>query len=204
MVSFGSTSTVGNLIAGVVLTYMRPFQLGDRVKLGDNVGDVVEKTFLYTKILTIKNEEVVVPSLQAFNGAMINYSARAKEPGLILHTTITIGYDAPWRQVHELLLTAADRTTYLFKDPKPFVLQTNLSDFYVEYQLNVYTDQANRMASIYAELHQNIQDSFNEAGVEIMSPHYYQLRDGNATSIPADYLRNYEPPRFRVDARVQS
>jgi small-conductance mechanosensitive channel len=203
MVSFGSTSTIGNLIAGVVLTYMRPFQLGDRVKLGDTVGDVVEKAFLYTKVLTIKNEEVMVPSLQALSGVLTNYSARARQGGLILHTTVTIGYDAPWRKVHELLLQAADKTTHLLKEPRPFVLQTSLDDWYVSYQINAHTDQPNKTAVIYAELHQNIQDSFNEGGVEIMSPHYFQLRDGNATTIPTDYLKNYEPPRFLVDARTR-
>jgi small-conductance mechanosensitive channel len=201
MVSFGSTSTVGNLIAGVVLTYMRPFQLGDRVKLGDTVGDIIEKTFLYTKVLTIKNEEVMVPSLQALSGSIVNYSTKGKEGKLILHTSVTIGYDAPWRQVHELLLRAAERTSRLVKEAKPFVLQTALDDFYVAYQLNVYTDRPNEMASIYAELHQNIQDSFNEGGIEICSPHYYQLRDGNATTTPAEYLKDYQPPRFLVDAR---
>jgi small-conductance mechanosensitive channel len=193
---------VGNLIAGIVLTYMRPFQLGERIKLGDTVGDVIEKTFLYTKILTIKNEEVVVPSLQTLGGAIINYSAKAKDGQLILHTTVTIGYDAPWRHVHELLLQAADRTSGVLKQPKPFVLQTALDDFYVAYQINVYTDRADKMANAYGELHQNIQDCFNEGGVEICSPHFYQLRDGNATTTPADYLKNYEAPRFRVDARL--
>jgi small-conductance mechanosensitive channel len=202
MISFGSTSTVGNLIAGVVLTYMRPFQVGERVKLGDTVGDVIEKVFLYTKILTIKNEEVIVPSLQALSGSLINYSARAKKEGLILHTSVTIGYDAPWRRVHELLLQAAERTAGVLKEPKPFVLQTALNDFYVAYQLNVYTDQPNQMANLYAKLHENIQDAFNEGGIEICSPHYYQLRDGSMTTIPADYLKNYEPPRFLLDARV--
>jgi small-conductance mechanosensitive channel len=202
MVSFGSTSTIGNLIAGIVLTYMRPFQIGERVKLGDTVGDVVERTFFYTKILTIKNEEVVVPSLQTLSGSIVNYSAKARQGQLILHTTVTIGYDAPWRRVHELLLQAADRTAGILKEPKPFVLQTALNDFYVAYQLNVYTDEAHNMANAYAELHQNIQDSFNEGGVEICSPHFYQLRDGNATTIPSDYLKNYEPPRFLVDARL--
>ena len=202
MVSFGSTSTVGNLIAGVVLTYMRPFQLGERVKVGDTVGDVIERTFLYTKILTIKNEEVVVPSLQTLGGSIINYSAKAKQGQLILHTTVTIGFDAPWRRVHELLLQAADRTSGVLKQPKPFVLQTALDDFYVAYQINAYTDRADKMAGTYGEMHQNIQDCFNEGGVEICSPHFYQLRDGNATTTPADYLKGYEPPRFRVDARL--
>jgi small-conductance mechanosensitive channel len=202
MVSFGSTSTVGNIIAGVVLTYMRPFQIGDRVKMGDTTGDVVEKTFLYAKVLTIKNEEVVVPSLQVLGTAIVNYSAKAQKSGLILHTSVTIGYDAPWRKVHELLLRAAERTANVLKDPKPFVLQTSLDDWYVSYQINAFTDQPNKMAAIYSELHQNIQDSFNEGGVEILSPHYMQLRDGNATAIPADYLKNYEAPRFLVDARL--
>jgi small-conductance mechanosensitive channel len=203
MVSFGSTSTVGNLIAGIVLTYMRPFHRGDRVKLGETVGDVIERTFLYTKLLTIKNEEVMVPSLQALSGTLTNYSARATQGGLILHTTVTIGYDAPWRTVHELLIRAAERTTHVLKEPKPFVLQTSLDDFYISYQLNLYTNEPNKMATIYAELHQHIQDSFNEGGVEIMSPHYYQLRDGNTLAIPGEYLsKTYESPRFLVDTRI--
>ncbi|MBI1955776.1 MAG: mechanosensitive ion channel [Acidobacteria bacterium] len=202
MVSLGSTSTVGNVIAGVVLTYMRPYKIGDRIQLGDTVGDVLERTFMYTKVLTIKNEEVIVPSLQALGGAMINYSARAKQEGLILHTSVTIGYDVPWRKVHELLIQAAGRTAGVLQEPRPYVLQTSLDDWYVSYQINAYTDEPNRMATIYAELHQNIQDCFNEGGVESMSPHYYQLRDGNAVTIPPDYLKNYEPPRFLVDTRV--
>jgi len=201
MVSFGSTSTVGNLIAGIVLTYMRPFQLGDRIKIGDTTGDVVEKTFLYTKILTIKNEEVIVPSLQALGGAMVNYSVKAADRRLILHTSVTIGYDAPWRKVHELLIRAALRTSDICTDPKPFVLQTSLNDFFVSYQLNAYTDQPSKMAVIYSELHQNIQDSFNEGGIEIMSPHYFQLRDGNCTTTPEGYRADdYRPRRFLVDA----
>jgi small-conductance mechanosensitive channel len=203
MVSLGSTSTVGNVIAGVVLTYMRPFKLGDRVKIGEVTGDILERTFLYTRVLTIKNEEVIVPSLQALSTAMVNYSARAKQRGLILHTSVTIGYDAPWREVHDFLLRAADRTRNVLKAPKPFVLQTSLDDFFVTYQLNVFTDQPNKQADIYSELHQNIQDSFNEGGIEIMSPHYFQVRDGNTTTIPAQYRgTDYTPQRFRVEARL--
>ena len=132
---------------------------------------------------------------------MVNYSAQARSSGLILHTSVTIGYDAPWRKVHELLLRAADRTRHLLKDPKPFVLQTALNDFFVSYELNVFTDQPREMVPIYSELHQNIQDSFNEGGVEIMSPHYYQLRDGNSTTIPTNYRsKDYAAQRFLVDA----
>jgi small-conductance mechanosensitive channel len=200
MVSFGSSSTVGNLIAGVVLTYMRPYGLGDRVKISETLGDVVERRFLYTKVLTVKNEEVIVPSLQALSQPMINYSARARWPGLILHTTVTIGYDAPWRRVHELLLAAAQRTPHILQEPKPFVLQTALNDFFVSYQLNTYTNSPNKMQDIYSALHQNIQDAFNEGGVEIMSPHYYQLRDGNTTTLPPENRpEDYKPRRFQVE-----
>jgi small-conductance mechanosensitive channel len=199
MVSFGSTSTIGNLIAGVVLTYMRPFQIGERVKVGDTVGDVIERTFLYIKIRTIKNEQVIVPSLLALNTSMVNYSSETRMRGLILHTSVTIGYDAPWRKVHELLQSAADRTENVLKSPKPFVLQTSLSDFFVNYQLNAYTDQPTSMAQIYSDLHQNIQDSFNEGGVEIMSPHYMQLRDGNSSTIPGEAEKK-PPRRFRFEA----
>jgi small-conductance mechanosensitive channel len=203
MISFGSTSSVGNFVAGIVLMYMRPFQLGERVLIGGTTGDVIERTFLYTKVLTIKNEEVLVPSLAALGSPLTNYSARAHGQGLILHTSVTIGYDAPWRQVHELLLNAADRTAHTLKEPKPFVLQTALDDFYVGYQINVYTDQAAKMAQIYSELHQNIQDSFNEAKVEICSPHYRHLRDGNSTTVPEQYRSpDYEAPRFRVETRT--
>jgi small-conductance mechanosensitive channel len=201
MVSFGSSSTVGNLIAGIVLTYMRPFQIGERVKIGDTVGDVVERTFLYIKIRTIKNEQVIVPSLLALNNNMVNYSTAARTQGLILHTTVTIGYDAPWRKVHELLQHAAQRTEHILKDPKPFVLQTSLNDFYVSYQLNAYTDKPASMVQIYSDLHENIQDCFNQGGVEIMSPHYTQLRDGNTTTIPPEHRpADYRPARFLVDA----
>jgi small-conductance mechanosensitive channel len=203
MISFGSTSTVGNFVAGIMLMYMRPFRLGERVRIGDTTGDVIERTFLYTKVLTIKNEEIIVPSLSALGSPMTNYSVRAHAQGLILHTAITIGYDAPWRRVHELLLQAADRTAHVLKEPKPFVLQTALDDFYVRYQINVYTDQAGKMAQIYSELHQNIQDSFNEAQIEICSPHFRMLRDGNATSVPPEYRgQDYEAPRFRVETQT--
>jgi small-conductance mechanosensitive channel len=204
MISFGSTSTVGNFVAGIVLMYMRPFQLGDRVKVGETVGDVIERTFLYTKVTTIKNEEVIIPSLTALSAPLINYSTRAAGQGLILHTQITISYDAPWRRVHELLLGAAERTENVLRDPKPFVLQTALNDFYVSYQINVYTCNPERMAEIHSHLHQNIQDAFNEGGVEICSPHYRQLRDGNATTIPASYRdAAYKPGGFRLETAVK-
>jgi small-conductance mechanosensitive channel len=197
--SLGSTSAVANVVAGVILTYMRPFRIGDRVKISDAMGDVTEKSLLVTRIKTIKNVEITIPNAMVLSSHIINYSTSAAEQGLILHTSVTIGYDAPWRTVHQLLTTAATATAHILPEPAPFVLQTALDDFYVRYELNAYTHQPSLMARIYSDLHQNIQDAFNEAGVEIMSPHYAQLRDGNRTTIPENYLpAAYEPDGFRV------
>lgn len=125
-----------------------------------------------THLKTIKNEEINVPNSMIVSSHVINYSSLASEKGLILHTTVTIGYDAPWRQVHAMLLMADDRTQGLLREPPPFILQKSLDDFYVTYELNVYTDRLLEMGRLYSELHQNIQDAFNECGVQIMSPHY--------------------------------
>ena len=200
LLSFGSAGAISNIIAGVVLTYMNPFQPGDRVKIADTFGDITEKTLLVTRVRTIKNVEITIPNALVLSSHIINYSSSAKTaPALILHTKVTIGYDAPWKTVHELLIAAAQATTHILETPEPFVLQTSLDDFYVTYEINAYTDQPNKMANIYAELHQNIQDKFNEAGVEIMSPHYGQIRDGNQTTIPEQYLpKTYQAPAFRI------
>jgi small-conductance mechanosensitive channel len=198
--SLGSTSAVANMVAGVILTYMRPFKMGDRVKIADAVGDVVEKTLLVTRLTTIKNVEITIPNAMVLGSHIINYSSSAKDLGLVLHTTVTIGYDAPWRKVHELLINAAQATEGALKEPAPYVLQTALDDFYVHYELNCYTNEPNMMAKTYSELHRNIQDRFNEAGVEIMSPHYSSLRDGNKATIPDEHLpKSYRAPVFRFD-----
>jgi small-conductance mechanosensitive channel len=200
LVSLGSSSAVSNVVAGILLTYTRGFQLGDRVQIGDTTGDVIEKTLLVTRIQTIKNVDISIPNALVLTSHIINYSSSARQFGLILHTTISIGYDAPWRKVHELLIDAAESTPNILKDPKPFVLQTSLGDFYVSYQINAFTDQPNLMAGTYSELHKNIQEKFNEAGVEIMSPHFTSVRDGNRTAIPQDHLpKDYQPRSFRVD-----
>lgn len=199
LLSFGSSSAIANVVAGVVLTYMMPFRPGDRVKIADTVGDVVASNLLVVRVRTIKNVEVTIPNAAVLSGHIINYSSRSREEGLILHTTVTIGYDAPWRQVHELLKKAALGTDGILPKPEPFVLQTALNDFYVSYELNAYTNQANRMAVIYGDLHQHIQDEFAQGGVEIMSPHYVAARDGNTMAVPAEQLpKGYEPPAFRV------
>lgn len=199
--SLGSSSAISNAVAGLVITYMRPFKVGDRVKIGDVSGDVVEKSMLVTRIRTIKNEEITIPNSTILTGHTINYTTSAQERGLILHSTVTIGYDAPWKQVHELLIAAALKTTGIFVDQnhRPFVFQTSLDDFYIAYQINLHTQDSQQMAAIYSSLHQNIQDVFNEAGVEIMSPHYRSARDGNMTTVPASYLPNdYQAPTFKI------
>lgn len=201
LISLGSASAIGNLVAGIVLMYMRPFRVGDRVKIADTLGDVTEKTLLVTRVRTIKNVDITIPNALVLGSHIINFNSSAtNRPPLILHTSVTIGYDAHWRKVHELLIAAARGTTHILPEPEPFVLQTSLNDFYVTYEINAYTDQPNLMATIYAELHQNIQDKFNEAGVEIMSPHYAQVRDGNKTTIPDQYLpKTYRAPGLRID-----
>lgn len=200
--SLGSTSAVANIVAGAILTYTRAFQVGDRVKIAETVGDVLDRTLLATRVQTIKNEVVTVPNSLVLGSHITNFSLHSSiERPLILHTTVTIGYDAPWRMVHDLLISAALGTGGILNEPRPFVLQTALDDFYVHYQINGYTPEPARMAAIYAELHQNIQDRFNEAGVEIMSAHYSSLRDGNRKTIPDEYLaETYTAPAFRVDS----
>lgn len=182
IVSFSSTTTIGNFLAGVVIAYMRPFRRGDRVKIGDHVGDIVDVTFFYTRLKTPKNEEVLIPSLQILSGTVVNYSSAPH--GVILHTKVSIGYDVPQQQVEALLIEAALRTDGCEKDPGPFVLVTSLDDSYVTYEVNVYTRLPNRSQIIYSRLHQNIKDVFDAAGVEIMSPRYVAVRDGNPVTIP--------------------
>ena len=199
LLSLGSTSAVAHAVAGTILTYMRAFQVGDFVRIGNDVGEVMEKTLLVTRICTQKKEVVTIPNGTVLGGVVINYSAEARQKGVIFHTTVTIGYNAPWRQLHELLISAALATEGVLREPAPFVVQTALNDFYVAYELNAYTVNPKNMQNIYSSLHQNIQDKFNEAGVEINSPHYTSLRDGNRTTIPDSYLpKNDKTPVFEV------
>ena len=163
---------------------MRPFRLGDRIKLNDMVGNVIEKTVLVTRIKTPKNELVTIPNSFIMSSHTINYSSSARDLGLIIHAEVTIGYDTPWRKVHQLLIDSAKMTEGVSQEPEPFVLETSLSDFYPVYQINAYIRDADKLAQIYSDLYQNIQDKFAAADVEIMSPHYTAVRNGNASTIP--------------------
>ncbi|PWG78917.1 mechanosensitive ion channel family protein [Pararcticibacter amylolyticus] len=197
--TFGSAGALGNVVAGLVLTYMRAFKVGDRVKIGEVTGDIIERSLLVTRIRTIKNEIISVPNSAVMNSHTINFSSDAASKGLIIHTTVTVGYDVPWRKVHQVLIDAAMNTDLVEKDPLPFVLQTSLEDFYAAYQINAYTKYSGKQAAIYSHLYQNIQDKFHEAGIEITSPHYHAVRDGNAAAMPPGYLPgDYSAPAFRV------
>jgi len=198
LISFGSTTAVANIVAGIVITYMRPYQLGDRVKIQDTVGDVVEKTLLVTRIRTIKNEDVTIPNANIINNHLVNYSANVKKEGLVLHTSVTIGYDIPWKKVEELLIEAALKSEFIQAEPAPFVLQTSLDDNYVAYELNAYSKEAKKMALIYSDMHRNILDAFNKAGVEILSPQYIAARDGNLTTVQSDDNRDQKTPLDKI------
>lgn len=198
--SLGSSTAIANMVAGLIITYMRPFRIGDRIKIADVVGDVVERTLLITRIRTSKNEIITIPNSSVLSGNTINYSSEAQDRGLILHTTVTIGYDVPWKDIHQALIDAALLTEMILAEPQPFVLQTSLDDYYVAYQINAYTREASRQGHVYSQLHQNIQNVCNERGIEILSPHYRAQRDGNETTIPKDYrAKDYKPPGFNVN-----
>jgi small-conductance mechanosensitive channel len=170
--SLGSTSAISNVIAGYTMTYRRAFRVGDRVRIDDIVGDVTEMRLLVTHIRSLKNEEIVVPNSKILNSEVVNYSTLAQNEGLILHTIVGIGYEVPWRQVEAMLIMAAQRTSGVLTDPKPFVLQKALADYAVNYELNAYCKEEKKMVALYTELHRNIQDVFNEYGVQIMTPSY--------------------------------
>jgi small-conductance mechanosensitive channel len=172
LLSLGSSSFISNVIAGYSLTYRRAFKKGDRVKVSDSDGFVEEQSLLVTRLRSIKQEEIIIPNSVLINSSIINYTSRAKELGLILHTVVGIGYETPWRQVDAMLKIAADRTEGLLKDPPPFVLKLSLGDFAVNYEINVYCSDVSRMHIHYNTLHQNILDVFNENNVQIMTPAY--------------------------------
>jgi len=172
VVSIGSSSVIGNIIAGYTMIYRRAFREGDRVKIDDYIGDITERRLLVTHLRTPKNEDVVIPNSVILNNSVVNYSRMARENQLILHATVGIGYETPWRQVEAMLLQAAERTEGLLKEPKPFVLQKQLGSFDVTYEINVYCGDAQAMNRLYTRLHRNILDQFNEYGVQIMTPAY--------------------------------
>ncbi|HEX4949528.1 MAG TPA: mechanosensitive ion channel domain-containing protein [Blastocatellia bacterium] len=197
--SLSSTAIISNVLAGIILTYTSAFRIGEVIKIGETLGIATARRLLTTRLRTFKNEEVSIPNAVILNSHVTNYSTMARAEGVILHTTITIGYNAPWQKVHELLIAAARATPFVLERPAPFVLQTSLNDFHISYQINIYTDKPRELLNIYSALHHNIQDQFNTAGVEIMSPGYTSLRDGNEITIPPQHrAAEYHAPPFRI------
>ncbi len=184
IISLGSTTLIANLMSGFVITYMRPFQIGDTIKLNDIIGIIIEKTPLVVRIRTPKNEIVTIPNSSLMTSQTFNYTASAEKYGLVVYSDITFGYDVPWQQLHELMIKAALQTKYIESEPKPFVLQRQLGDWYVVYQINAYTKSPQFMASIYSELHQNIMDLCHDAGIEVASPHLMGVRNYKDNLMP--------------------
>jgi small-conductance mechanosensitive channel len=172
--SLGSSTAIGNLVAGLVITYMRPFKIGDRVQIKEITGFVVEKNLMVVRLKTHKNEYVTFPNMLILGSSTINYntSSDEDEEGLIIHAEVTFGYATPWETIHEILVNAALATDYVQKKPKPFVLQTKLDDFYACYQINCYTKEVDKVPRIYTELYEHIQDGFRGAGLDMTSAHY--------------------------------
>ncbi len=191
MVSLGSAGIVNQLMSGLVVLYSRAVRVGDFVHVGDHEGTVREMGALSIKLATRTHEEVIIPNSVLSSTPMRNLSRQLREGGLLLTTSVTIGYDTPWRQVAALLELAASRTAGLLREPRPFVLQTALSDYYVEYQLNVGSLHPALYIQTLSELHQHIQDAFNEFGVQIMSPHFRRQPDERVW-VPTEHW--YDPP----------
>lgn len=186
LLSLGSTSAITNVIGGIILIYTRAFRIGDHIRVGDVIGDIIEKNFLAIRICTPANQIITIPNSALLNNNVTNYNLSSRElsRGLILQTTITLGYDISWRKAHATLIDAALSTEHILRQPAPFVLQTKLGNHCISYQLNAYTSNPNLMVIIYSDLHQHIQDKCKQNGIEILSPTYTSLRDGSASTIP--------------------
>lgn len=184
--TFGSAGALGNIMSGLLLTYTRAFSNGDYVKIGDVTGEIIERNLLVTRIRTIKNEVISVPNSTVMNSHTTNYSTDSSNKGLIIYTEFTLGYDIEWEKVHEVAINAALKIKEIKKNPKPFVFQLRLDDFYVTYQINAYISNANRQDFIYSDLRRALLDEFNAVGIELLSPHFMAHYDANEHHLPKD------------------
>ena len=198
--SLGSTAAISNIVAGIVITYMRPFKVGDRVEIGNTIGDVTERSLLVTRVKTIKNLDVTVPNSTILGNHIVNFTKNAAEDvGVILHTSVTIGYDVPSGDVIKALVSGAKKTQMILEKPEPFVLVKSLDDFYISYEINCHTKNPEKSALIYSYLHENIKNEMHNAGIEILSPHYSALRDGNSLTVPPENVpKDYIKPGFKI------
>ncbi len=201
LITLGGAGAVSNLIGGVIIIYTRAFRIGDIIQTERFRGVVYEKTILSTRIRTMDNEIVTIPNAILVASSIVNCNTLLRELNepIVVHTTITLGYDVPWRKVEGVLVEAALATSGILEKPIPYVQPTSLDDFYVSYKLRAYTKDLSKLKDIYIQIHQNILDKCNEAEIEILSPHYSALRDGNHNTIPENYLpKGYTAPGFRV------
>jgi small-conductance mechanosensitive channel len=202
MVSFGSGGMVGNLVAGMVLVYARTFRVGDRVLIGQHLGDVESLGMFATKLRSIRNEEVTLLNGLVVTVPIVNYTRLEQEAGLVLHTQVTIGYDAKWRTVHALLIEAASGVEGVEREPVPWVYQRALNDHHISYEICCVTRRSHEHLALYSRLHEAIQDAFARAGVEILSPAYTSVRDANAPVLPDEPAGpRAEPGGFRIHGR---
>lgn len=174
--SLGSSSAISNIIAGLVITYMRPFRIGDRITIADKTGVVIEKSPLVTRLRTIKNEEITIPNSSILSGNTVNYSTFSEE-GICFQVELTVGYEEPWQRIHELLLNIPSRIARVNQLPAPFVLQKKLDDFYVLYELNVYISKSGEIELAKSEIYQHILNDFLAAGIEMNGPHLFAKLD---------------------------
>jgi small-conductance mechanosensitive channel len=200
MVTFGSSGLVNHIMSGFMITYSRALRIGDFVRIGDVEGIVTSVGVLSTKVKTLRREEVTIPNAVVVSNTTTDYSRFGDTEGVLTPTSVTIGYDAPWRQVHAMLLAAAERTPGLRSTPAPVVMQTSLEDFYVKYTLLVSLERQQSRAPTLGALHANIQDLFNEHGVQIMSPHY-EGDPAAAKIVAADHW--FAPPARRETPAAQ-
>lgn len=198
LVTFGSAGLVGQAMSGLLLMYARGFKAGDFIRVGEVEGTVAELGLLTTRIRTVANELILVPNSTMVSGSITDYSAAGREGRpLFVTSSVTIGYDAPWQRIHDLLLAAGAKLPGVVHTPASYVLQRALNDFYVVYEVFVPIDaaQATNLPALRSKLNALIQDTFWAAGQEITSPHFYSLRDGNAISIPPE---SNPPPSGRT------
>ena len=200
--SLGSTSAISNIVAGIVITYMRPFKIGDRVEIGETIGDVTERSLLVTRVRTIKNLDVTVPNSTILGNHIINFTKNAKEDiGIVLHTSVTIGYDVASGDVIKALVKGAKETKLILDKPEPFVLVKSLDDFYINYEINCHTKHPEKSGIIYSSLHENIKNQLHNAGIEILSPHYNAVRDGNVLAVPLENIpKDYTKSGFKIES----
>lgn len=198
--SLGSTSAISNIVAGIVITYMRPFKIGDRVEIGETIGDVTERSLLVTRVKTIKNLDITIPNSSILGNHIVNFSKNAAEEiGVVLHTSVTIGYDVPSGDVIKALVKGAKNTKMILEKPEPFVLVKSLDDFYINYEINCHTKNPEKGAVIYSHLHENIKNELHNAGIEILSPHYSAVRDGGMLTVPPENIpKDYKQPGFKI------